>query len=134
MKANVRGPGRRGDDLDGLRAAYLASTRDGHSAWCVCGVELHVDSDGTGRLVEYEYRGGTNPGFYVHRCRGAKVSQPETPPQPQTRHGSPLNSDQVREIRSLRGILTCKQLGEMYGIAPSTISGIWTGNTWGGVE
>lgn len=39
MKANVRGPGRRGDDLDGLRAAYVASTRDGHSAWCVCGVE-----------------------------------------------------------------------------------------------
>lgn len=76
MKANVRGPGRRGDDLDGLRAAYVASTHDGHSAWCVCGVE----------------------------------------------------------IRSLMGILTRKQLGEMYGIAPSTVSGIWTGNTWGGVE
>ena len=41
-----------------------------------------------------------------------------------------LNEDAVREIRRLRGVETKRVLADRYGVAESTIKGIWGYRTW----
>lgn len=52
-----------------------------------------------------------------------------------SRHGmSKLSEGQVRQIRSLRGVLSNSQVGEMFGVSATTISTIHSGRVWGHVQ
>ena len=77
MKKGVRGPGlsrSTGLSPDGLRAAYLAETRDGQCGYCPrCGVEVWVDTDRAGGTVDYDYVGGSVPRMVTHRCARVMV-------------------------------------------------------------
>jgi hypothetical protein len=41
-----------------------------------------------------------------------------------------LTENDVRRIRSLKGIVQQKQLAEEYGVTPPAISAIWRRTTW----
>lgn len=44
-----------------------------------------------------------------------------------------LTEQQVREIRTLRGVKTQREIGQMYGVARETIRNILCGDAWGKV-
>lgn len=56
---------------EGLAHARAATTRDGRDTRCErCRRDIIVETDGNGRLVEYEYVRGATPKWVVHRCAG----------------------------------------------------------------
>ena len=45
-------------------------------------------------------------------------------------HGAKLTEEDVRDIRTLEGVFTCKQVADLWGVAPLTIYKIFKRRTW----
>lgn len=132
------------------RVQYLVEDR-GYKSPCWIW-QLTIDRCGYGKTsikstsrhahrVYYERKYGTIPcGLLLdHLCRVRCCVNPDhlepVTPVENTRRGltCKINAEQAREIRSLKGKLTYKQIGERYGITAPAVYLIMKGHNWRGI-
>jgi hypothetical protein len=64
--------------------------------------------------------------------RGSKAARPSLPGE--SNPAARLAESDVIEIRRQLGIKHCKEVAALFNVSPSTIRGIWKGETWASVQ
>lgn len=67
-------------------------------------------------------RGCVNPAHLVETHQAAANRQGE---------GATLVAGDAADIRAARGLVSARELAEVYGVTPQTIRDVWRGDSWG---
>lgn len=98
-----------------LYAHFVSQDVAWSSVSCTCGNDLCINPD---HLILKGSKRGRNRGSTIPEMQG------------ELHYRSKLTSEQVREVLSVRGQMTAKEVASIFGVSSGTIWSIWAGNSW----